>query len=56
MGNILYEGDNMDNIGLNNLLSIAIGITVILCCSLITYLFQKHLFKKYKNKGAKPKS
>jgi len=55
MGNILYEGDDMDSIGLNNIFSLVIGISIILCCSLVFYLFQKHLFKKYKNKGAKPK-
>lgn len=41
----------MENIGYNNLLSIAIGISVILICCLISYLFQKHLFNKYKNKA-----
>lgn len=46
----------MENIGINNLFAIAIGITIISCCSLVTYLFQKHLFNKYKNKGVKPKT
>ncbi|MDV3428034.1 MAG: hypothetical protein LIR50_13630 [Bacillota bacterium] len=38
----------MDRIGYNNLLSLAIGAAAIICCSLIFYNFQKHLFKKYK--------
>ncbi|MFA6941544.1 MAG: hypothetical protein WCQ54_11310 [Clostridiaceae bacterium] len=45
----------MESIGINNVFSLAIGLSIILCCSLVTYLFQKHLFKKYKNKGAKLK-
>ncbi|MDF2881211.1 MAG: hypothetical protein K0R54_1768 [Clostridiaceae bacterium] len=40
----------MQNIGINNLISICIGLFIILCCSLISYLFQKHLFSKYKDK------
>lgn len=40
----------MENIGFNNLLSIFIGIFIILCCSLISYVFQKHFFSRYKNK------
>jgi len=43
----------MDSIGYNNILSLAIGAAVIICCSLVSYIFQKHLFKKYK--GIKPK-
>lgn len=43
----------MDSIGYNNILSLAIGISVIICNSLVFHIFQKHLFKKYK--GIKPK-
>lgn len=38
----------MDSIGFNNILSLAIGAAVIICTSFISYVFQKHLFKKYK--------
>ena len=40
----------MENMGLNNLISLGIGILITLCGCLNSYLFQKHLFKKYKNK------
>lgn len=40
----------MDRIGINNLISIIIGISLVLTCLLIFYFFQKYLFSKYKNK------
>lgn len=40
----------MENIGYNNLLSIAIAISVILICCIISHLFEKYFFSKYKNK------
>ncbi|WP_368489369.1 hypothetical protein [Clostridium sp. BJN0013] len=40
----------MENIGINNFISIVIGIFLVLLCCIISYLFQKHLFSKYKNK------
>lgn len=43
----------MDSIGYNNLLSLAIGAAVIICCVSTFYIFQKYLFKKYR--GIKPK-
>ena len=36
--------------GVNNIISIAIGIIVILFGCFIAYSFQKHLFRKYNNK------
>lgn len=39
----------MNKIGLLNLLSIIIGTSVIIVGSVTAYLFQKHLFDKYKN-------
>lgn len=40
----------MENIGINNFISIIVGISLILSCCIISYLFQKHLFGKYRNK------
>lgn len=40
----------MAGIGVNNFLSIVLGISLILCCSLISYFSQKHIFRKYKDK------
>ena len=40
----------MKMLGINNVLSVAIGLLVILSCYIISYLFQKRLFNKYKNK------
>lgn len=36
--------------GLNNIVSIAIGITIVLTGSIIAYIFQKKLFKKWHKK------
>lgn len=33
-----------------NLLSVALGVSMILACSLIAFMFQKNLFGKYRNK------
>jgi ABC-type nickel/cobalt efflux system permease component RcnA len=41
----------MRMMGINNVISIAIGIFIILTCCAISYLFQKRLFNKYKNKA-----
>lgn len=35
-----------------NLISVITGVSMILTCSLIAYLFQKNLFGKYRNKVA----
>lgn len=40
----------MEKIGVNNFISIIIGISLVLTCFLIFYFFQKYLFSKYKNK------
>lgn len=40
----------MDRIGVNNLISIIIGISLVLICCSVFYFFQKYLFSKYKNK------
>jgi hypothetical protein len=40
----------MARLGVNNLLSIIFGASLIFSCSLISYIFQKRLFNKYKNK------
>lgn len=36
--------------GLNNILAVVTGISMIIACSLISYIFQKKLFAKYRNK------
>lgn len=40
----------MEDIGINNFISIIVGISLILLCCIISYFFQKYLFGKYKNK------
>ncbi|MBK1811904.1 hypothetical protein JHL18_14880 [Clostridium sp. YIM B02505] len=40
----------MNKLGFRNLLSLLIGITIILLGCTTAFLFQKHLFHKYKNK------
>lgn len=39
----------MNKIGLLNLLSLIMGITIIIAGCVTAYLFQKHLFDKYTN-------
>ncbi|GFP76136.1 hypothetical protein bsdtw1_02233 [Clostridium fungisolvens] len=39
----------MNKIGLLNLLSLIVGIALIVSGCVTAYLFQKHLFNKYKN-------
>lgn len=36
--------------GLNNILAVATGITMIMMCTLTFIIFQKKLFNKYRNK------
>lgn len=36
--------------GLNNILAVATGISMITACALVSYIFQKKLFLKYRNK------
>lgn len=40
----------MEDIGMNNFIAIVAGIFLILLCCIISYFFQKCLFRKYKNK------
>lgn len=40
----------MQSIGMNNLMSMVIGVFLILSCCVTSYIFQKRLFSKYKNK------
>lgn len=36
--------------GLTNILAVVTGISIVLTCCLISYLFQKKLFNKYRDK------
>lgn len=40
----------MENINIQNLLSIVTGVAIIITGCLIAYLFQRNLFGKYRNK------
>ncbi len=40
----------MENINIQNLLSVVTGVCMIITCCLIAYTFQKNLFGKYRNK------
>ncbi|MDP4159431.1 MAG: hypothetical protein Q8911_06665 [Bacillota bacterium] len=40
----------MEVSGLNNILAVVTGISIVTTCCLISYIFQKKLFNKYRDK------